>query len=878
MEKTQSEKNETRPPRLAGRVLRVLLPYENRESVLGDYEEMYADLAGRKGRLAARAWYGAQVFKSVPMFIAGIFTGRVFMLKTDLKLAVRNMRKAKGFTFLNVAGLALGMAVGFLMLLFVFQETSYDRFHEKSGRVFRFSNRIRAEDRQMDVTGLPGPFGPLLANTFPEVVHVARIRNRGAMPVAVDDRSFEIGKAMYADPGFFDVFTARVLEGDPKTMLEVPFSLVLTEETARKLFGREEAVGRIVQVNQKDSYTITGVMKKFPSNSHLRFDTLVSLSTREKLNGDVGIWLGYNFKTYVELRPGVSPADMLPRFQKALDDNTDPALKKNMNITTTLGLISLKGIHLRSQAEDEIVPPGNPAYIRILALIAFFILLLAGINFVTLSTARAGRRAREIGILKVLGAERRRLVGQFLGESVLLSCLSLSAAIGIIYLLLPLFNRLISQDLSFQPFRNGAVLLGLLGLAVVIGLLAGIYPALVLSGFTPQRTLKANAGPGRERRFLRNGLVTFQYSVSIALICCTLIVQSQLKYLRTYDLGFNRDQLVEIPLAGQTAARSTVFKTEVLNIPGVEQAAVCSSSPYRVDGETLFRFEGAPSGDRQVLPVVETDGDYLPTLGLSLAAGRNFDPDRPADQTAALINQTLARKIGWDDPLGKTILMTDVNENREFIENPLTVIGVVKDYHFESLHTPLRGQIILFRPQSGGTLLAKIRVGAVPASLAGMERAWKALEPGRPFSSTFLSEAFDRLYRTEQRLGRVFVFFTLLALFVAGLGLFGLAAFTAERRTKEIGIRKVLGASAVQIAGLLSREFVRWVLLANLIAWPAAYLAMRSWSRSFPYRAGFNPLLFAAAGAAALLLAALTVSLRTVKTSTANPVSSIRNE
>ncbi|MBN1937963.1 MAG: ABC transporter permease [Candidatus Aminicenantes bacterium] len=865
-------------PRFAARLLRMLLPVENRESVMGDYEEMFADLAGRKGRLAARAWYGAQVFKSVPMFVAGIFTGRMFMLKTDFKLAVRNMRKAKGFTFLNIAGLALGMAVGFLMLLFVFQETSFDRFHEKSDRIFRFSNRVRAEDRQMDITGVPGPFGPLLADTFPEVANVARLRTRGTVPVILDGRSFEIRNALYADPGFFDVFSARVIGGDQKTMLEVPFSLVLTDETAQRLFGKEDPVGRIVQVNRKDPYTVTGVVRKFPSNSHLRFDALVSLSTREKLNGDVGIWLGFNFKTYVELRPGAAPAALLPRFQEALDDNADPAMKESMNITTTLGLTPLKRIHLHSHAEDEIVPPGNPAYIRILALIAFFILLLAGINFVTLSTARAGRRAKEIGIRKVLGAERRRLVGQFLGESVLLSCLSLSAAIGIIYFLLPLFNRLIAQDLSFQPFRNGIVLIGLLGLAVVIGLLAGIYPALVLSGFTPQRTLKANTGPGRERRFLRNGLVTFQYAVSIALICCTLIVYHQLKFLRTYDLGYNRNQLVEVPLLGQTAGRSDIFKAEVLKIPGVQQAAICSASPYAVGGETLFRFEGAPAGDRQVLPLVETDCDFLPTLGLSLAAGRNFDRERPADQTAALINQTLARKTGWDNPLGKTIYMTDVDENREFIETPVTVIGVVKDYHFESLHTPLRGQIILNRPARGSNLLVKLREEAIPASLAGMERAWKALEPNRPFGSKFLSEAFDRLYRTEQRLGQVFIFFTLLALFVAGLGLFGLAAYTAERRTREIGIRKILGASAVQIAGMLSREFVRWVLLANLLAWPAAYLAMRTWSASFPYRPGFNPLLFVAAGTAALLLAALTVSLRTMKTSRATPVKSLRYE
>ncbi|MEN6310168.1 MAG: FtsX-like permease family protein, partial [Acidobacteriota bacterium] len=584
-----------------------------------------------------------------------------------------------------------------------------------------------------------------------------------------------------------------------------------------------------------------------------------------------------NFITYLELRPNASPADVLAKSQRILEDNL-PAPLKAMKIQTTLGLQPLPRIHLYSHTEEELSPPGNPAYIRILTLIAVFILLLAGINFVTLSTARAGRRAKEVGIRKVLGAERRRLIVQFLGESVLLSALSLAAAIGLIYLFLPVFNRLIAQTLSFQPFQNGFVLPGLLGLALVVGLLAGLYPALVLSGFSPQAALKSHAGAGGARRFLRRVLVTFQYVISIALICCTLTVHNQLRFLKNYDLGYAKDQLVEFPLAGQLARKPDVFKAEVLKIPGVDKATLVSSVPLRDNSETIFTFEGAAAGDRQVLPRVFTDVDYLPAMGLTLAAGRNFDTNLPTDKDAVILNETLVRRLGWTDPVGKSVKMTDINDNREFHDVALTVIGVVKDYHFESLHTPLRGQVILNRNQDLGTLLVKLRADAIPSTMKDAERIWKSLEPSRPFGYTFQSQNFDRLYRTDLRLGQVFIFFTLPALFVAGLGLFGLAAFTAEQRTKEIGIRKVLGASVANIMTLLTRDFVRWVLLANAIAWPVAYLAMKSWTRSFAYRADFNPFLFLAAGAAALLLAILTVSLRTLKASTSNPSQSLRHE
>ncbi len=862
-------------PRLASSILRCLTDSENRDSILGDYEEIFEEVSQVRGVRTARRWYRSQVFKSFPKFIAGLATRSLMMLKTDFKLALRNILKAKGFSFLNIAGLALGMAVGFLMLLFVYQETSFDQFHEKSGRIYRFSNTVTVEGRQLNISTAPGPFGPLLKETFPEVLNQTRLKFAGSLTVDRKETPLEISKILYAEPSFFEMFTARVLLGEKATMLEAPYSLVLTDETAARLFGRENPVGKIIGTNPKRPYAVTGVIKQMPPNSHLQFDALLSLSTEERANPGNFNWMNRFLITYIELHPKASAADLLPKFQALYKERTPDAIKA-LNIREVLDLQPLTRIHLGSRTNEEISPPGNPAYVRILALIAAFILLLAGINFVTLSTARAALRAKEVGIRKVLGAERRRLILQFLGESVFLSLISLAAALGLMILLLPLFNHLLLQNLSLRLLQEGAVRLGLLGMALAVGILAGIYPSLVLSGFSPLSTMRSPMIPGRGRSFARNGLVVFQYVVSIALICCTLIVRDQLRFLRNYDLGFERNRLVEIPILGTD--KMAAFKAELLRFPGVETAALCGAVPTEVNGETIFTFEGASAGDRQVLPRVDTDGSYLPTVGLKLAEGRDFDQDRPGDRDAAILNETLVRQLGWKSPLGRRIKMLTTNEKDEFIDIPLTVIGVVKDYHFESLHAALRGQVIINRKEDIGRILLRLRAEGIPRTLAGIERLWKSFDSKRPFEYTFLSETFERMYRAEERLGRVLFSFTLLAFFVAGLGLFGLAAFSAERRTKEICIRKVLGASVSGIMARLAGDFLRWVLLANLVAWPAAYLAMQNWRISFPYRAGFNPLLFLAAGAMAAFLAVLTVSLKTAKASRANPVHALRYE
>ncbi|MDH4197808.1 MAG: ABC transporter permease, partial [Candidatus Aminicenantes bacterium] len=724
------------------------------------------------------------------------------------------------------------------------------------------------------VPGVPAPLGPALAAEFPEVAQTTRLMNRSVGIVTVGDQLFEEASALYAEPSFFDVFTVSVISGDPKTMLAAPLSLVLTDETAKKWFGAADPVGKTVRVGPKETFTITGVVKKMPVNSHLKFSVLASLETLRKTRGDFDSWMGFNYMTYVRLAGKPSPQALAKKYQDFLLAKIPDQIKQLVQ-ELTLSLQPLTRIHLSSHLEGELEPPGNPAFIRLLATIALFILLIACINFINLSTAHAGRRAKEVGMRKVLGAERRRLVAQFLGESVIISFGSLVLAAGLVILLLPVFNRLLARELSLNLLPGGGFLLALGGITFLAGLGAGVYPALYMSSFGPLEALRARFKAGRSHGYLRNGLVTLQYVISIGLIFSVLVISSQLRYVKNFDLGYNTDQVIEIPLRGRVIGEVQAFKNEVLGLPGVLRAA--GSSRFGTTNETLFSFEGG-GADKPVLPVMSVDPDLLGTLEIGLAAGRNFSTDRPADSKAMIINETLARQVGWKDPLGKTVKMTDVDDKQNFIEVPYTVIGVVRDFHFTSLHEKIRGQLLRMSKEEIGALYVKVRAQGIAETLKSIENVWRRMEPAYPFRSNFLDDAFDLTYRAEIRMGRMFIGLTLVAVFVACLGLLGLASYTAERRTKEIGIRKVLGASVPNVLVLLGREFTRWVLLANAVAWPVAYLAMDRWLRAFAYRITIGPGIFLASGVIALGVALLTISARTVRAASANPVQSLRYE
>ena len=801
------------------------------------------------------------------------------MFHNYLKTALRNLWKRKSFSLINIVGLAIGMAVSFLILLYVWNEVTYDRFHENAANIYRLATQLDAQGRHFEVASVPAPMGPAMVDQFPEVVRAARLRDFGTRVVSYEEKLYEESKIYHADPDLFRVFTIPVIRGNPETWLQAPFQMLVTEEMAEKYFGSEDPLGKSIKIDNKYTYNITGIVGKMPENSHFKFNMIGSLSSLDQIRKDLNMWLGFNYATYILMEGHPSIEEVTAKYNDLLMSNIPDQFQK-LGAEVEIFLQPMKSIHLHSHLEGEMEPPGNPGFIRILTTIALFILLIACINFMNLATAQSSKRAKEVGMRKVLGAHRGKLIGQFLGESLLLSFISLIIAVMLIILLLPVFNHLVEKDLVFNPVQNGVILLGLVGITLLAGFFAGAYPAFFLSAFIPLEALKSRFKAGKGHRFFRNGLVTLQYVISITLIISTFVIFYQLHHVKNRDLGFDKEQVAVISLRGQVLSKHDVFKNEILRLPGVVNAACSSTVPSRGRTETMFSFEGVDQ-KKQVFPIMEIDADYLDTMDMQVVAGRGFSIDHPGDKKAMILNETLVKQLGWDEPIGKTVSMMDLADYNDpekgFVEVPYTVIGIVRDFHFASLHEKIRGHLMKMSGEVS-RISVKLRPGDIAGTLRSVQNIWHDLEPAYPFSYVFLDESFDRLYRSEQRMGQIFISFTLMAIFISCLGLFGLASFTADQRTKEIGIRKVLGASVSHVILLLSRDFTKWVILANVVAWPAAFFIMNKWLQGFAYRIGLAVWIFVISGVAALLIALLTVSAKAFKAAVANPVDSLRYE
>jgi putative ABC transport system permease protein len=799
------------------------------------------------------------------------------VIKNYLKTAIRNLWKKKSFSLINIVGLAIGISVSLLMLLYVLNEVTYDRFNENSENIYRIAHKVDAQGRILTTPRVPAPFGPALVVQFPEVLNTGRLRRTGGKIFSYEDKLFRESRIYYADPGIFDIFTIEVVRGNEKTFLDAPYSVVITEELAEKYFGREEPLGKILKCDNKDLYTVTGVVKKMPENSHFKFNVLASLSSLSRTFDDPRSWMNFNFFTYIELQEKAPLGELDQKYYSFLMDNM-PEQIKQLDFKMELFLQPLRSIHLHSHLDDEMEPSGNVAYIRIMATIASFILLIACINFMNLSTALSAQRAKEVGMRKVLGADRKRLISQFLGESLLLCFISLCVALLLIRLLLPIFNQFVLKKLTFNPIQDLCMATGLFVITLLVGVISGAYPAFFLSSYMPIDVFRSRFKAGKVHHFSRNGLVTFQYFVSTALICSTLFVFSQLRYVKNYDLGFDKEQVMVMRLSRKLEGQHEAFKTEILRLPGVIRASCSSNFPVIGRSETYFAFEGFNQGQPQVLPYVEADEDYLDTIGIELASGRNFSKKFPGDRRAVILNETLVKQIGWENPIGKEVKMTDViGEEQRFIQVPYTVVGVVRDFHFDSLREKIRGYLIKM-PGEVGRIAVKIRSESASETIRSIEKIWKQMNPAYPFDYSFMDDSLDRMYRSEQRVGNILLSFSLIAIFVACLGLFGLASFTTEQRIKEIGIRKVLGASVPNVVVLLSKEFTKWVILANLIAWPVAYYAMNMWLKNFAYRIQLGLWVFILSGIIALGIALLTVSAKSIKAAITNPVNCLHYE
>lgn len=803
------------------------------------------------------------------------------MFRNYVKTAWRNIRKNTLFSAINILGLSIGIALCFVIMLYVQDELSYDKFNANADNIARINFNANLNGGKINESVVMPPVAQTLKKDFPQVQDAARLLDFGTPKTMYGNKIFKEDRFALIDPQFLSIFTLPLIEGDAKTALQQPHTVIISKSTAEKYFGKEEALGKTLAINNStDIYKITGVMQDIPVNSHFHFAMLGSMTGWEDAKSDS--WMYGGFHTYVLLKPGTDLKKMEAGFPAMVEKYMGPQMQQQMGVSleqfrtkgNELGfsLQPLTDIHLNSYTTTELEPGGNRTYVYIFAAIAIFMLLVACINFVNLSTAGASKRAKEVGVRKVIGSGRVQLIKQFLSESLLITLFALLIAFVLVKLTLPLFNTISGKDLHLSV----TPILAFAALGLLVGLVAGIYPAFYLSSFKPITVLKGKLATNNRRFSLRSGLVVFQFFISVTLIIGTIVVYQQMKFIQNKDLGFNKDQIITIPNSFILGNNEQAYKQEMLRDPRIVSATV---SGYKPAGPTNYNNALAyPEGnDKLIVDGVEyhVDEQYIATMGMQMISGRNFSKDFTTDSTALIVNETAAKAFGWNNvtAIGKTVIRQNSARGANI---PYHIIGVVKNFNFKSLHETISPLYMDLRPESG--LIFKIKTTDIAGLLATMKKNWESFNTGEPFSYAFLDDLFNKTYAAEQKTGTILNIFCLLTIFVACLGLFGLVTYTAEQRTKEIGIRKVLGASTMQVTKMLSKEFLRLVLIASLIAFPVAWWAANAWLQSFAYRIDISWWLFIVAGLAMIVIALITVSFRAIKAALANPVKSLRTE
>ncbi len=795
------------------------------------------------------------------------------MLKNYLKIALRNLKKHKAYSFINIAGLAVGMTCCILILLWVQDEWSYDRYHENADRIYRITYAEEIGDAYDHYANPPFVAAPTFAAEIPGISAYTRLWQRTGLIKHGED-NFDERNIFYADKDFFKIFSLEFIEGDPVTCLENPGSIVLTQDMAAKIFGHEGALGKTLNLNADGDLKVTGVVENVPRNSHFHFNYLVSINTIQGKRAEyLEEWLLIAGWSYILLdenaEAGIVEGKMAPVVEKHTGENA-----RKYGTKMFYHLQPLTDIHLTSNLEGEIEGNGDIRYVMVFSFIALFILLIACINFMNLSTARSDNRGKEVGLRKVLGAHKRGLILQFFAESSGYAFVALILALNFIWFLIPIFNDLSGKQLAMASLWNWGFVLGLIVLLGFTGLAAGSYPALYLSSFQPLDTIRQKWQKGMSRSALRNVLVVFQFAVSIILIISTIVILEQVRYMKNQKLGFKKDQVLAIYARGQGIAQQfEAFKNELKKDSNVLEASYSNGVPGQQNTILTTFQEGKPDSASFTFDYIFADYDFLKTYEIELARGRDFSREFGADQEGAfLINETALSKLGWgEETLGKKI-----GFSREVMR---PIVGVVKDFHYRSLKEVIGPLAIYLRPGRDVYLSVKMRTEDITQTLSHAAKTWNSFEKERRFEYFFVDENFDALYRSEERLSQIITFFAFVAIFVACLGLFGLASYTAEQSRKEIGIRKVLGASVRAIVFHLSRNFIKWVLFANLIAWPLTYIVLKNyWLVNFPFRIPLNLMMFLAAGLMAMGIAVLTVSYQSIKAALANPIDSIRYE
>ena len=809
------------------------------------------------------------------------------MIKNYLKIAYRNLVKYKFISFINIFGLTVGLACCMLILTYILNELSYDKYQPNADRVYRVTRTfLNAETKAVSLTlsTISPPFAPLLKNDFGEIEDITRTISNGTTPMKYEEKMFNEDNVMFADDHFFNFFKADVVKGDPKRALADPYTLMMTEEIAKKYFGNDEPMNKMIRINLGNyfDFKVTGVYKTFPSNTHFHPDIMLSFNTlndtliygAENLRTN---WGNNSFFTYIRLPNQYDPKKLEAQFPAFVDKHmADQYTTIKPSQGTYLGLQKLTDIHLRSHTDYEAEENGDIKRVYIFSAIALFILLIACINYMNLSTSRSTLRAKEIGIRKVAGAERKEIVFQFLSESILVSYISLLLAIGLTWLALPWLNKVSGQNLTIDILLKWQIIVPLLLIPFLVGIISGIYPALFMSSFQPIKVLKGFLKVGGGISF-RKALVTLQFAISIILIIATGIVFWQMRYMQNKILGFDKEHIVTVPYATQLNDKYEAFRNELLTNSNIKNVGRSSRIPT---GRLLDAMGARMESADTLAPVnvdikfVSADHDFISTYGIKVLAGRGFSRDYGRDTSAFLINEAAAKILGFKN------YADAVGKNFGYGNRRGKLIGVFNDFHFESLHQKITPLVLLVPRGAGsyGRISIKISGSNIPAALDRIESTWKNFLPDTPYQYAFLDENFSRLYEAEQRQKTILIIFASLAIFIACLGLFGLSAFAIMQRLKEIGIRKVLGADTSTIVALLSKDFLKLVAFAAIPAFVVSWYFMNKWLENFAYRISMPWWMFLTAGILAAVIALITISFQAIKAALTNPVKSLRTE
>ena len=877
MEKSMSNESH-KAPRFIVWLLKKMVRFDDFDFAIGDLEEMYEKRIRQSGSFTARCWLYMDVLKSLPGFIKNSIYWRIGMLKNYLVIAFRNIHKHKGYSLINVAGLALGLACCLLILLWVMDELSYDRFHENSEHLYRIEKDMYYSGSVYHSDVTPCPLAPSLVAEIPETEGTARYYNPSTLLLRNGDKTFFESGVKAVDPSFLGMFTFPLIRGDAESALDNPHSLVISGEIAEKYFGDANPLGKSISINNAYEFTVTGVLQSLPHNTCMQFDMLVPFEFLRELGKYSDYWGDHYITTFVKLNENAVVPDVTEkitqlshhRMADMYRHDAEELHRFNEEPRDEFELMPVADIHLHADSAYG-QAAGKIQHVYIFTMIAIFVLMIACINFMNLATARSANRAREVGIRKVVGAFKRHIIGQFYAESVVLSYTALVLALILISLLLPYFNMLTGKTLIFEDIFTREFVIGMIAITLFAGIVSGSYPALFLSSFQPVKVIKGTLSSGVKRSSFRKILVIVQFSLSIMLIIGTAVVYRQLHFMRNKKLGYDTQHIIYVDLRGDTRQYYTELKQELRRDQRIVNVTGTGHQPNYIGSKTAsVDWEGKDANSRVFVSKTGVDFDYVETMGIEMAEGRPFSKAFASDaSTGFLVNEEVVKIMGVESAVGKRFNFGSVNG---------TIVGVMKNYHFWPVQNAIEPLALYISPKGIYYMVIRLSEGDIPASLAYVKATWNRIVPGYPFDYKFMDEDFDGMYRSEERMGNLLQLFTVLAILIACLGLFGLASFTAEQRTKEIGVRKVLGATLPGVILLLSKEFTKWVIISNVIAWPVGYFVLKNWLQGFAYRTPMSWWIFVGSGMLALVVALLTVSYQSLRAALANPVEALKYE